>query len=327
MKSVKWFLHPIIVFVLSILAVGLSLFLYIYWYVEASAGLRRVIHRANMDPDQVLAPQTWVVVLVLSVLVGIILMGFFTIFVYNQKTFQLYRQQRNFINSFTHELRTPIASLKLYLETFRKYGLSREEQLKYIDYMIQDTDRLSHNVSRILNLARIESKTYGGEFENLDLVQEIERFHQRNGHLFEGCDVEISNPSARAFTCRINRSLFEMLLMNLFTNAIKYNSSDAPSLRITFTPGKRRVHVRFEDNGIGIPRSERKKVFRKFYQIGRSEDMSAKGTGLGLYLVELVARIHKGRVAVHPAQGGTGSVFSLELPLGPAAAAAEGRPG
>ena len=81
MKRAKWLLHPIIIFVLSIVAVGLSLFLYIYWYVEASAGLRNVIHRANLDPEQVLAPETWVVILVLSVLVGIILVGFFIIFV------------------------------------------------------------------------------------------------------------------------------------------------------------------------------------------------------------------------------------------------------
>lgn len=315
------FLHPIIIFLLSIFAVGLSLFLYIYWYVETSAALRQVIRRANLEPEQVFAPETWVVILVLSVLVGIILMGFFLIFVYNEKTFQLYRQQRNFINSFTHELRTPVASLKLYLETFRKYGLSREDQLKYIDYMLQDTDRLSHNISRILNLAKIESKTYGGRFEDEDLVQLIEGFHQRNGRLFEGCNVEIQKPSGRPYICRINRSLFEMLLMNLFTNAVKYNTSGAPSLRIAFTTDGRRVRVRFEDNGIGIPRSERKKVFRKFYQIGIPEDMSARGIGLGLYLVDLVARIHKGRVAVQPASDGTGSVFSLVLPCRPAAAA------
>ena len=133
MTRVRWFFHPIIILILSILAVGLSLFLYIYWYVEASAGLQSVIKRANLDPEQVLAPQTWVVILVLSILVGIILLGFFIIFVYHQKTIQLYRLQRNFIGNFTHELRTPVASMKLYLETLRKYELSREEELKYLD--------------------------------------------------------------------------------------------------------------------------------------------------------------------------------------------------
>jgi signal transduction histidine kinase len=75
------------------------------------------------------------------------------------------------------------------------------------------------------------------------------------------------------------------------------------------------LHVRFEDNGIGIPRSEAKKIFRKFYQIGRAEDMSAKGTGLGLHLVESIARFHEGRVIVESKEGEKGSVFSLILPF------------
>jgi len=159
MSQSKWFLHPILILVSSIAAVGLSLFLYIYWYVGVSTGLKKVILKANLDPGQVLAPQTWVVILVLSILVGIILLGVFTIFVYNQKTFQLYRLQRNFINNFTHELKTPVTSLKLYLETFRKYELPRADQLRYIEHMVQDADRLSHHINRILSLAKIERRS------------------------------------------------------------------------------------------------------------------------------------------------------------------------
>ncbi len=313
MTRVRWFFHPIIVLVLSILAVGLSLFLYIYWYVEASEGLQSVINRANLDPEQVLAPQTWVVILVLSILVGIILLGFFIIFVYHQKTNQLYRLQRNFIGNFTHELRTPVASTKLYLETMRKYELTREEQLKYLDYMIGDADRLTHNISRILNLARIESRTWAGEFENVDLLKEVERFRKKNAHLFENCRSELHNPSGRTFTCRLNRDLFEILLINLFTNATKYNRSKQPRLDMVFSPGRRGVHIRFEDNGIGIAKAERKKVFRKFYQTGSAEDRSARGTGLGLYLVELIAQRHKGKIHAAPRKEG-GSVFTLFLP-------------
>ncbi len=315
MSQSKWFLHPILIFISSIVAVALSLILYIYWYVEVSTGLKRVLERANLDPDQVLASQTWMVILVLSILVGIILMGMFIIFVYNQKTFQLYRLQRNFISNFTHELKTPVTSLKLYLETFRKYELNREDRLRYIEYMVQDADRLTHNINRILDLAKIESKTYGGKFVKQDLVQEVVRFYEKNRHLFDGCEIRIHNPSDRSFSYPINPTLFEILLMNLFTNAIKYNESEVPRLDITFEPKGRGLHIHFEDNGIGLPKSEFRKVFKKFYQIGRSEDMSAKGTGLGLYLVESIARHHKGRMIVESGDGGKGSVFSLILPL------------
>ena len=315
MSQSKWFLHPILIFISSIVAVTLSLILYIYWYVEVSTGLKRVLERANLDPDQVLASQTWMVILVLSILVGIILMSIFIIFVYNQKTFQLYRLQRNFISNFTHELKTPVTSLKLYLETFRKYELTREDQLKYIGYMVQDADRLTYNINRILDLATIESKTYGGKFVRKDLVQEVERFNEKNRHLFDGCEIHIHNPSGRSFLYRISPALFEILLMNLFTNAIKYNESEGPRLDITFEPKGKGLHIRFEDNGIGLPKSEFRKVFKKFYQIGRSDDMSAKGTGLGLYLVESIARFHKGKMIAESKGSGKGSVFSLILPL------------
>jgi two-component system phosphate regulon sensor histidine kinase PhoR len=315
MNQSKWFLHPILIFISSIAAVCLSLILYIYWYVEVSSGLKGVLNKAKLEPDQVLASQTWMVILVLSVLVGIILMGIFTIFVYNQKTFQLYRLQRNFISNFTHELKTPVTSLKLYLETFRKYELAREDQLRYIGYMVQDADRLTHNINRILDLAKIESKTYEGKFVREDLVQEVERFYEKNRHLFNGCEIHIHNPSGRSFSYLISPALFEILLMNLFTNAVKYNESEVPRLDITFEPKGRGLHIRFEDNGIGLPKSEFRKVFKKFYQIGRSDDMSAKGTGLGLYLVEGIARFHKAKMIAESKGSGEGSVFSLILPL------------
>lgn len=315
MNQSKWFLHPILIFIASVVAVCLSLILYIYWYVEVSTGLKGVLDRAKLDPDKALASQTWLVILVLSILVGIILLGIFIIFVYNQKTFRLYRLQRNFISNFTHELKTPVTSLKLYLETFRKYELPREDQLRYIGYMVQDADRLTHNINRILNLARIESKTYEGKVEREDLVQTIERFYKKNRHLFDGCEINIHNLSGKSFPYVISPALFEILLMNLFTNAIKYNESEVPRLDITFEPKGRGLHIRFKDNGLGLPKSELKKVFKKFYQIGHSDDMSAKGTGLGLYLVESIARFHKGKMMAESKGIGKGAAFSLILPL------------
>jgi len=311
----KWFFHPVFIFIFSIVALAASLFLYIYWYMEVSTGLKTLVRRFNLDPDQVLASQTWVVILVISILVGLILAGIFIIFVYNQKLVQLYRLQHNFINNFTHELKTPVTSLKLYLETFLKHDLSRDDQLKYIHYMIQDADRLSDNTTRILNLARIESGNYEGEFVISDLVQTIEGFCSNNSYLFGNCEITIHNPSGRSFPYRINSSLFEMLLINLLTNAIKYNKSEVPKVDITFELQKRRLHIRFEDNGIGIKKGETKKIFRKFYQVGQSDNMSARGTGLGLYLVQSIARIHKGKISARSEGEGKGSVFTLILPF------------
>ncbi len=311
----KWFFHPVFIFVFSIIALAASLVLYIYWYVEVSAGLASMVRKFNLDTGHIFAPQTWVVILTLSILVGIILMGIFIIFVYNQKLIQLYRMQHNFINNFTHELKTPLTSLNLYLETFLRHELSREDQHRYISYMLQDVSRLVDNTTRILNLARIESKNYGGEFVSIDLVAMANGFFHTNAHLFKGCEVAIHNPSGRSFIYPANVSLFEMLLMNLATNAIKYNDSEIPRIDITFTQLRQKLTIRFGDNGIGMEKGEIKKVFRKFYQIGRADDMSAKGSGIGLYLVQHIVRIHKGKIVAQSEGLGEGSAFTVILPF------------
>jgi len=315
----KWIFHPILVFVFSIVALALSLVLYIYWYVEVSKGLKQLVLSYHLDPSQFMKFETWVVILILSILVGIILIGIFIIFIYNQKTLQLYRLQNNFINNFTHELKTPVTSLKLYLETFMKYELPREDQLKYLNYMVGDVGRLSENINRILNLAKIESKKYGGEFVVSDLVATIDHFVDKNRHFLRDCDISIQNPKGQPFLYLVNDALFAILLMNLLTNAIKYNASGKPKIDITFATMKNKLHVRFTDNGIGIEKGEIKKIFKKFYQSGRSDDMTAKGSGLGLHLVQNIARLHKGKV-IAESQGtgsGSGSVFTLILPYKP----------
>jgi len=311
----KWFFHPVFIFVFSVAALAASLFFYIYWYVEVSARIADIVRRFNLDRSQIIAPQTWLVILVLSLLVGIILAGIFLIFTYNRKLIQLYRMQHNFINNFTHELKTPLTSLNLYLETFLRHDLSREDRVRYLHFMLRDVRRLEGNVTRILNLARIES---GGDDETLviaDLVETVKNFYELNGHLFRNGEIGIRNPGGRPFPYRINPSLFDMLLMNLTTNALKYNDADIPKIDVTFVPEKKKLHIRFEDNGIGLERKQLKKIFRKFYQVGNPDNMTARGSGIGLYLARHIARIHRGRIAAESEGPGKGSVFTVTLPL------------
>lgn len=314
MRRTTLFFHPIAIFVFSIIALALSLFLFIYWYIEISSGLQALSSRFNLDAEQVLAPQTWVVIVVLSILVGIILMGIFTIFVYNQKTWQLYRLQRQFINNFTHELKTPVTSLQLFLETFKKYDLPRRDQEKYIDYMLADIGRLSDNISRILNLARLESKSYQAEFKPHDLYPVIEKCHQAHAGLFEDCRIVLHPPAVAPLVYPIDRPLFEMLVMNLLVNAIKYNASDTPQVDIRFSVRNRHLRIDFTDNGIGIDRRESRKIFKRFYQAGRPGGNPLSGSGLGLNLAQHIARLHQGRVEAANRHDDRGSVFSVVLP-------------
>ena len=309
----KWLLHPVFIFIFSVVALGLSLFLYIYWYIEVSAGLNDLIAKFSLDPDQVLESHTWVVILVLSILVGIILVGIFITFIYYHKVLQLYRLQNNFINNFTHELKTPVTSLKLYLETFLKHDLSEQDRKKYIRYMIQDVGRLSGNINSILNLARIESKNYVGEFLETDVVSAVKQFYLDNDYLFQECKIVVHDLPGLSLKFKIDRPLFEMLLMNLTTNAIKYNESETPRIDVSFEKRDKGVTLRFIDNGIGIGKKEIKRIFKKFYQVGRSDDMSAKGCGLGLYLVQNIVRIHKWKIRAESNPESAGSIFIIEM--------------
>jgi two-component system phosphate regulon sensor histidine kinase PhoR len=314
MKKTKWFLHPITVFTLSTVTLAISLFLYIYWYVRVSAELKSVIDRYRLDASQFFEAQTWVVILILSLLVGVILAGILIIFIYNLKTLQLYRLQHTFINNFTHELKTPVTSLKLYLETFAKHQLPREEQLKYIGFMLQDAERLSGNINSILSLTRIESRVYEGKAAPVDLMKTIRQFTTSNIHLFHNCDIRMENPPNETHIYPVILPLFEMLLMNILTNAMKYNVSDKPRVDISFEPGEHDLLIRFRDNGIGILKEEQKRIFRKFYR-GRSNDLVAVGgSGIGLYLVQQIARLHHGNVVADSEGPGKGSVLTLSLP-------------
>jgi signal transduction histidine kinase len=276
--------------------------------------LNSAVGRFGINPSQAVAPQNWVIILVLSLLLGIILTGISIIFVFLHKTIQLYRMQNNFINNFTHELKTPVTSLKLYLETFQRYDIPREKRLKYLEYMVSDINRLSGVINRILNLARIESKGFGGDFVRSDLVEFVRTFHKTNAHLFGDCRVTFHHPAGHPFYYRINPSLFEMLLMNLFTNAVKYNNASQATIDISFQQQEKYFLIQFKDNGIGLEKRHLKKIFKKFFQAGISEDMSAKGSGIGLYLVDSIARIHKGRIQAESKGPGKGAVFTLALP-------------
>lgn len=315
MNRARWLLFSISVFVFSTIALGISLWLYIYWYIKVRTGLKTLMVRFDISQTDVAAVHTWVVITVLSILVGLILIGIFVIFFYNLKAFQLFRLQKNFIDNFTHELKTPVTSLRLFLETFLRHDLKREEQVKYLNSMIEDVNRLSTTINSILNLAEIQGKTYAGHFVSRDIVQVTSKFVEKNRHMFKTAQIRIENRTSEPCCCRISVNLFEMLLMNLLTNAIKYNTSASPRIDIVFEKNKKRAVVRFIDNGIGIAKADRKQIFKKFYQAGNAKDRSAKGNGLGLYLVASITRLHKGTIQSDDGADGVGTVFTLSLPI------------
>ena len=324
MPKIKLMPNAIFIFIFSLVALLSSFVLYIYWYIEISSGLDDVVLKFDLDPRQVFESQPAVVVVVLSLLVGLIFTGLSMTFIYNLKMQQLYRLQNNFINNFTHELKTPVTSLKLYLETFHKHELDREEQIKCINFMLQDVHRLSDNISNILDLGRIESRHFQGEFVDRNLMQFVDDFYQKNAYLFQGALIKVKilggeesgspNHINSNHVVSINESLFEMLLINLASNAIKYNESEVPELVVSFKRNEKSLSMKFSDNGIGIERKQSKKIFKKFYQTARSNIKSTDGSGIGLYLVQNIVQAHKGKIKVESLGKGQGATFTVTLP-------------
>lgn len=309
----KRLLYPLLIFLLSVVALGLSLFLYIYWYMAVSSRLQGLIKRFHLEGGQFRQLDTWVVIVILSLLVALILGGIFTIFVYNLKSWQLNRLQNNFLNNFTHELKTPVTSIKLYLETFKKHDLPREKQLKYIDYMIKDVARLDEHINRILNLAKIESGVYDCHLRPVDLESFVRAFIAKNRYLFPHCQINYHHHPHPHLIAKIDPSLFAILLMNLLTNAAKYNRAASAEVVVSLARQGKKISLACADNGIGLARPELKKIFKKFYRV-KNEESGMGGSGLGLYLVERIAKIHRGRISAASPGLDQGTTFTLLLP-------------
>lgn len=316
LNTSKWYLHPVFIFACSIMALATALIITTYWYMEITAALEIIIMKFNIDPRLIFPSKTGMIFFVLTLLIIVVLAGIFMAFIYYQRTLRLFRLQHNFINNFTHELKTPVTSLKLYLETFLRHRLDMNDIKKYSQFMLTDVARLSKNINSILNLARIESGSYGAEFSNEDLVDVVQRFCDSNKTLFRNCLITLKIPEKAKFIYPVNKSLFDMLLMNIISNAVKYNNSETPEIRISFRPHthKQKLLIAFKDNGIGIEKKEINKIFRKFYQTAGSEYDSIEGSGLGLYLVYNITKIHGWKIKAHSDGKNKGSTFILSLP-------------
>lgn len=310
MLKSKWFFHPVSIFIFSLVALGTSLFLFIRSYLQVNHALQVLIEKYKLNPNTFVEGETWVIIVILSILVALIIAGMVIIFVYYQKMIQLYRLQQNFINGFTHELKTPIASLQLFLETFSKHDIPKEDFHRYLEFMKRDTKRLAENVARILQLGKLEDKSFKADFHFQDLVSLMQDFFSQTPHLFEEGEVVFHSEIKEAHL-NVDRGLFEMLLMNLITNGFRYNKSEKKIVNVRFYKNKKKAFLDITDNGIGIEKSEIKKIFRKFYQVGKT----TKGSGLGLYIAQSICRLHKIEIDAHSEGKGMGTTIRLSMPL------------
>jgi signal transduction histidine kinase len=231
------------------------------------------------------------------------------------QTINLSRRQSNFIDSVTHELKSPIASLKLYLQTLNRRPMRPEEQERFFRDMLEDVERLDQLISHLLDAARLEKDRAHQEPEDVDLADLLRRSSEavclRYRAPQEAIKLNLAPVAVRA-----SRVDLELIFRNLIDNAIKYADDDQPQVEISLAPaGDTDVVVRITDNGRGIPHSQRRRLFGRFVRLGSELVRNKPGTGLGLYIVHTLVKRLGGTVSIHDRERGKrGTTFEVRLP-------------
>ena len=255
----------------------------------------------------------WVFLVLGAVLFLLLMVGLVWLCVWLVREISVNQRQRAFLDAVTHEMKTPLASLRLYLDTLERHDPEREQRNEFLGRMRGDLERLDQTVEQVLNAARSEEAGRRPEFETvglMDLLGDcIEATRAEHELPEQAMHLEVA-PDARV---RGDSAELSLVFRNLLENAVKY-SDDPVEVRVRVAPdGDGRVQIEISDRGIGIPTRELRKIFQRFYRAGRDVQRTASGLGLGLFIVRNLVRRHGGRVEARSEGSGRGSRFVVTL--------------
>lgn len=256
-----------------------------------------------------------------KVLLGIIFFGAIAAGLILNTTFLVREIRRNeqhdgFINAVSHELKTPIASIRLHLQTLERRQLDESQRREFYRLMIDDTDRLMSTVEKVLKAGKAGArKAPHVSLDFAQLVKECVETARASHHL---------QPSAIRYESSLNGHGSEIsgdpeelrtAVSNILDNAVKYSADRVDvAVQLGFEKEHERLVLSVRDRGVGIPRSELKTIFKRFYRVPNRALAQVRGTGLGLFLVRTIAKRHGGRVQAESAGEGTGTTVIFELP-------------
>ena len=225
-------------------------------------------------------------------------------------------QHDSFINAVTHELKTPVASIRLYLQTLQARDLPEEKRREFYRIMLEDSDRLLQTIEQVLRAGSSGSRWRSISRTRIDLAeitQECVALARTRFHLADEALVFERGTAGKTEVIGDPDEL-KAAIWNLIDNAVKYSSGDVRVHVALEEIEGGRLAIRVSDSGVGISPAELKRIFRRFYRIPASVAIRAKGSGLGLFIVRSVARKHGGRAFAESRGQGHGSTFTLLLP-------------
>lgn len=229
-------------------------------------------------------------------------------------------QHDSFINAVTHELKTPVASIRLHLETLQRRAVSEVQRQEFYRLMLSDADRLTETVEQVLRAGRAGDKKTGREKTEIDfaqLVRECMEATRGRHHLTtEALRFEEAgeNGGGRRAVVRGNPDDLRTAVSNVLDNAVKYSGEHVDVHVHLEIPDARRMVLRVQDQGVGIPPEDVKRIFRRFYRVTHRSLAHVKGTGLGLFIVKSIAKKHGGKVFAESGGEGHGTTIVMELP-------------
>jgi signal transduction histidine kinase len=250
------------------------------------------------------------VLLLATIISGVVLNTIFLV-----REIRRNEQHDAFINAVTHELKTPVASIRLYLETLQKRPVDDSKRAEFYRIMLADSDRLLATIEQILRTGRIGHASRKLNLARIDLNQLVEECLARARTLHGLSPEALTYRPCPAVTIMGDLDEVRAAVSNLVDNAVKYSGGDVHVTAEAIEVDGRYVTLRVRDEGPGIPKSELKQVFKRFYRVPGPLASRVKGTGLGLYIVRSVAKRHGGRVWAESDGPGRGSTFVLQFPI------------
>jgi signal transduction histidine kinase len=256
----------------------------------------------------------WVLLTAGSVVSALLLTGTILYLVLSIKAINLTRRQSNFIDSVTHELKSPIASMKLYLQTLNRHQVSMKEQADFHRFMLEDLERLDRLINQMLDAGRLETEEPAerSEEEDVELAPLLQRCADGVCAIYR-VPRECVKMDIEPCTIRSRQMDLEIIFRNLIDNAVKY-AGQPPQVEVRLRPdADSNVVVQISDNGRGIPHHLRRKIFGRFVRLGLELEREKPGTGLGLHIVRTLVRRLRGQIRIRDTQRGTGAMFEVKL--------------